>query len=118
MKSVKVAWCAVAISAVLGLGTAKAAEFCISNVEGVHMTATTAGTFELFVYSKEVMAQVNNAYLYYSGQNEIAKVYYSQFLFAKASGGKACVSYATGSPAYRWVLSGVGVAEQDGWPWQ
>jgi hypothetical protein len=119
---IRVRHSAVALSLMLGTllsaASVHAAEICIDDINGVQMSSDVNGALSLAVYSRQVMAMTANAYLFFSGNNETAKVFQAQFLAAKASAAKVCVSYVPGTPAYRWIMSSVGVADQDGWPWQ
>ncbi len=118
----KVQWFSLPASIISLLSFAQpaaSAEACLNTVEGIQIVSSSNGSMELYVYSREIMAMGNGStYLYYSGHSDVAKTFYAQFLFAKAGGHKLCVSYQPGTPAYRWVLTSVGVAGQDAWPWQ
>jgi hypothetical protein len=100
--------------------TTQAADACISQLNGIQLLSGANGQLQLYVYSKEFpsVGGNGNTYFFYSGDNETAKVFQAQLLFAKASGAKVCVTYTPSTPSYRWVMTAVGVADADAWPWQ
>jgi len=108
-----VSW-VLAASLFLLARSSAATEVCISSIDGVQMAADQAGTLSLYVYSKELGG---STYLFYQGANEVAKVFQAQFLYLKAVGQKACVSYTAAENSYQWKLFAVGVSTT-GWPWQ
>ena len=103
---------------VISVGNVNAEEACVAKVNSVQIVEQAAGN-QLVVYVKNLPV---STYLTYSassadgGNIETLKMFFSQFLAAQASNRTVCFGYTPSSPAYKWKLNSVIVADEEKFP--